>query len=129
MTPQTLQALIANGEDTRHQFKAVVQRPLPSPGNAEKAESKAESEADSEAESLEVRVLHALQRSPLGKAKIAEALGMRQATGQLNEQVRALLGQGLIAMTVPDKPNSRLQQYRLTPAGMQWLATAHKPAL
>ena len=125
MTPQALQALISNGEDTRHQFKAVVQRPLPSPGNAEKADSKAESKA----ESLEARVLHSLQSSPLGKAKIAEALGMRQVTGQLNEQVRALLGRGLIAMTLPDKPNSRLQQYRLTQAGMQWLATAHKPTL
>lgn len=108
-----------------NQFKAVVQRPLTGPSNAEKAGS----EAESRAESLDIRVLHALQSKPLGKAKIAEALGMRQVTGQLNEQVRALLGQGLIDMTLPDKPNSRLQQYRLAPAGMQWLATAHKPTL
>lgn len=111
----------------------MVQRPLAGPDNAEEAESKAESKAESQpeskAESLEIRVLDALQSKPLGKAKIAKALGMRQVTGQLNEQVRALLGQGLIDMTLPNKPTSRLQQYRLTEAGRQWLAvTVHKPA-
>lgn len=95
----------------------MVQRPLAPLGNAAIAESKAESKA----ESLETRVLHALQSKPLGKAKIAKKLGMRQVTGQLNEQVRALLGQGLIDMTLPDKPTSRLQQYRLTEAGRQWI--------
>lgn len=55
MTPQVVHTLIANGKDTRHQFKAVL-RPLPSPGHTEKAESKAES--------LETRVLHALHTPP-----------------------------------------------------------------
>ena len=72
MTSQALQALVANGEDMRHQFKAVVQRPLPSPGKAEKVEK---AETESEAESMEIRLLHALQGSLLGKAKIAEAPG------------------------------------------------------
>ena len=32
------------------------------------------------------------------------------------------LGAGLIEMTVPAKPNSRLQKYRLTATGRAWLA-------
>lgn len=32
------------------------------------------------------------------------------------------LRMGLIRMTVPDKPNSRLQKYRLTARRKQWLA-------
>ena len=103
-----------------NQFKAVVQRPPPHPGNVEKTESKAES--------LDIRVLTALQNGgPLSKSHIAEALGLRNVTGQLNAQVRALLNRGHIEMTLPEKPNSRLQQYRLTQVGMQMLDTAPKP--
>jgi hypothetical protein len=29
-------------------------------------------------------------------------------------------------MTIPDKPNSRLQKYRLTDKGSQWLAGQRK---
>lgn len=142
MTPQALQTLIANGEDTRLQFKrdfahvdslaaelvafvngfgGTLQRPLTGPGNAEKAGS----EAESKAESLSIRVLTALQNGgALSKAHIAEAQGLRHVPGQLNAQVRALLNHGHIEMTLPEKPNSRLQQYRLTQEGMLVLATA-----
>ena len=38
-------------------------------------------------------------------------------SGALNRTVRRLLAVELIEYTLPDKPNSRLQQYRLSPAG------------
>lgn len=36
--------------------------------------------------------------------------------------LRPALDQGLIEMTVPGKPKSRMQKYRLTAKGEQWLA-------
>jgi ATP-dependent DNA helicase RecG len=35
----------------------------------------------------------------------------------LHKQIKRLLAKALIEMTMPDKPNSRLQKYRLTPEG------------
>jgi len=47
-------------------------------------------------------------------------------SGQLNKVIRTLLVAGQIELTIPLKPNSRLQQYRLTQAGQQWLAANHR---
>jgi len=58
-------------------------------------------------------VLLALEQGPLGKAAIAKVLGHRSISASLNRTIRSLLTEGRIAFTIPDKPNSRLQKYRL----------------
>ena len=57
----------------------------------------------------------------LGKAEISVNLGQKEISGQLNKVIRALIDQGLIEYMLPDKPNSRLQKYRLTLAGQKAL--------
>ncbi|MBI4584113.1 MAG: putative DNA binding domain-containing protein [Planctomycetes bacterium] len=71
--------------------------------------------AQSEAQSI--RVLGVLSRDALSARALAEALGLRSKTGALKRTLNELLGEGLIEYTLPDKPTSRLQKYRLTPAG------------
>jgi predicted HTH transcriptional regulator len=59
------------------------------------------------------RVLLPLEQEPLGKAAIAEALGHRSISASLNRTIRALIAEGRIGLTIPEKPNSRLQKIRL----------------
>ncbi|MDP3722095.1 MAG: ATP-binding protein [Candidatus Omnitrophota bacterium] len=77
-----------------------------------KVESKVESAGD-----LQSRVLAALQSGPLSKAQLAIAVGKKKIDGQLHAAVRDVVAQGLVEYTLPGKPNSRLQKYRLTAAG------------
>lgn len=76
-----------------------------------------QSGAESGAESQELRVLAALGSGPLSKAELASQLGLSTVSGALNRSVRRLFAADLIEHTMPEKPNSRLQKYRLTPAG------------
>ena len=72
---------------------------------------------ESRPESLEQRVLNQLQKGPMTKSDIVKGLGQKAVSGQLNKVIRALLSDGAIEYTIPEKPNSRLQQYRLTDKG------------
>jgi predicted HTH transcriptional regulator len=82
-----------------------------------------ESRPESQPESLEIRVLRHLTASPLSKAELSARLGQKEISGQLNKVIRVLLGDQTIEYTLPDKPNSRLQKYRLTAKGKALLST------
>ena len=62
---------------------------------------------------------HFLDVQPYGKAELAKALGHSTVSGALHKQIRRLLELRLIEMTMRDKPQSRLQRYRLTEEGRQ----------
>ena len=95
-------------------------------GTDEGAQPKVQSESrlESRLESaLAAKVLLLLRNSEMGKAGMASGLGHKTVSGELHKQVKRLLGLDLIAMTIPDKPNSRLQRYRLTAKGRELLAS------
>ena len=64
-----------------------------------------------------------LADSSKSKADLSKNLGQKEVSGQLNKVVRQLLAEGMIEYTVPDKPRSRLQRYRVTAKGMAAFAT------
>ena len=71
-----------------------------------------ESQPESQPESLAEQVLKILGSDALAKQEISQRLGQKAISGPLNKVIRELLAQGLIEMTRPDTPNSRLQKYR-----------------
>ena len=72
------------------------------------------SRPESQPESLDPRVLEILSSGPASKAELSEKLGQREVSGQLNKVMRDLIAEGRVEYALPDKPNSRLQKYRLT---------------
>ena len=79
--------------------------------------SQPKSRQESQPESLAARVLRQLAAGPMSKSALSRSLGQRSVSGQLNKVVSALLADGSIGYTIPDRPRSRLQKYRLTDAG------------
>ena len=88
--------------------------------NLKKAESGQSQKAES-AISIELRVLTILNNDEYGKVEIAKILGKQKPDGQLNEAIRQLLENRKIEQTIPEKPNSRLQKYKLTNGGKRVL--------
>jgi predicted HTH transcriptional regulator len=85
-----------------------------------------ESQPELQPESMELRILRLLSGKPLGKADLSTAMGQKAISGQLNKVIRVLVGDQTIEPTIPEKPTSRLQKYRLTDKGRALLAEWEK---
>ncbi|MBI4613324.1 MAG: putative DNA binding domain-containing protein [Planctomycetes bacterium] len=77
-------------------------------------ESRPELRPESRPESLDKRVLRSLGGRPLSRAELSARVGHKGVSGQLKKVIRDLVRLGVIEHTIPEKPNSRLQKYRLT---------------
>lgn len=71
---------------------------------------------------LAARVVVLLGEADAGKAHLAKLLGHKSVSGELHKQIKRLLAKEYIEMTLLDKPNSRLQKYRLTDRGKALLS-------
>ena len=58
----------------------------------------------------------------MSKSELSKKLGHKEVSGQLNKVVRNLMADGEIEYTLPEKPTSPRQQYRLTGKGKAELA-------
>lgn len=84
----------------------------------------AQSRARSGAQSKQIMI--ALLKAPLSMNELVDALGLKSKTGSLKRTVNELLHEEIIEYTLPKKPTSRLQKYRLTKMGLQALGKTEK---
>lgn len=80
---------------------------------------------------LHEQILIFVAASPRKSSEITEFLGMSRVYGNIARCLNALLDDKLIELTIPEKPRSRLQKYRITRKGRQvakLLAGHHAPA-
>jgi Fic family protein len=70
----------------------------------------------------QVGELLAAIQAEMSREALQAALGLLDRKSFRERYLKPALADGLIEMTTPDKPNSRLQKYRLTDKGCQWLA-------
>lgn len=75
-----------------------------------------------------MRVLIALDVER-GSSDLLVLLGLRNRADLYTRFLLPAMNQGLIEYTIPDKPNSRLQKYRLTPKGKAMLKAASPGAV
>ena len=71
-------------------------------------------------------VLKLLKNKTLPRKEIFAAIGMNGDSRSFKRHIEPLIEMGLIEMTVPDKPNSRLQKYRLTETGKATIKRSKK---
>ena len=82
---------------------------------------KSQIESGVESEPLRIQILHLLKEKEHSKKEMAISFGHKKTYRYLDETVRSLVEAQMIAYTIPDKPQSRLQEYRLTDKGRKWL--------
>ena len=98
-------------EVAANQFRVVVQRP------ASATVTPPLTPAVTPEVTPEVGRLLVVLKGDMNRPQLMTALGLRDEKHFRQHYQQAAVAAGLIEMTVPDKPNSRLQRYRLTPAG------------
>lgn len=66
-------------------------------------------------------ILQACKTHPRSKAELLNALGLANVYMNYKRHLHPLLDHEILERTIPDKPNSRLQKYRLTNKGQRLL--------
>ena len=110
----------AVGSNTSASFLTPAVNPAATPSGGLRLELQLESK-------LAAKMVALLQTQESGKAALSQAFRHRSVSCEPHKQIRRLLDMGQVAMPFPDKPQSRLQRYRLTPQGQALLTALRTP--
>lgn len=74
-------------------------------------------QVDAQVSEQVAKILRACSNAPRTKAELLKLAGLANAYLNYKRHILPLLQSGVLEMTIPDKPNSRLQKYKLTETG------------
>ena len=109
---------LSRGTKSEHQVEALS-RDIKAPSRGTKSEQQ-DGAPSTPATALtpdKLTVLHQMETATASRAEIMSALGITNQTRAFQRHVEPLIDAGLVERTIPDKPTSRLQRYRITDAG------------
>ena len=84
----------------------------------EKHQVKHEDKHQVELNDIALSILKALKNGNLSRKEIFAEIGMSGDSCAFKRHIEPLITEGLVERTIPDKPNSKLQKYRLTDKGV-----------
>ena len=124
--PKMLRAMAANGSpapqfETDDDRLAYMVR-LPAHPLSEQPEAPTDQVTDQVTEEV-ARLLRVAALGEQARSALQDALGLKHAPHFRQAYLMPAMAANLLEMTRPDQPNSRLQRYRLTPKGQQWLVS------
>jgi ATP-dependent DNA helicase RecG len=73
-------------------------------------------QSESGSESVQDRILNALKQNSLSRSEIAAVIGHKSITRAVRRALNQLMDSGVVEYTIPEKPQSRLQKYRISSA-------------
>lgn len=80
------------------------------------------SDQDSDQDNDQVKkLLKIFDRNPLSASDIMRKINLSHRPTFRKNYLNPAISKGFIEMTIPDKPNSRLQKYRITPKGITFI--------
>lgn len=89
----------------------------------DQAQVEAYDEAQVKLSETELKILHLCQKQATGNKEIIATLGYKSLGGHLKKALKHLQEMGAIAYTIPEKPRSRNQQYKITAKGTNFLTS------
>lgn len=73
-----------------------------------------------------ILLLEVLSCNVMNKSSLANELGRKNISGDLKKQLKNLRDLSLVELTIPEKPKSRNQKYRITESGRSFLHKVKK---
>ncbi len=128
--PKILKAMAANGspparfETDEERLACAVH--LPAHGLTRRLDMEVTDQVTDQVTGEVARLLAAAAEGDQARSALQIALGLKHTPHFRHAYLQPALTAGLLEMTLPDQPNSRLQRYRLTSKGRQWLQS-HPP--